>query len=114
MSEPTYTPTIHQHVESARKCNVALKYQLGEVKMDKDWTLRILDTQERNIAEIKRYLSAQIAEFNDLPPEAVYALDRMIEAEEDAVHPPRSPEDSKVVQVAFGERSIIPLKPNRK
>jgi hypothetical protein len=78
--------------------------------MDREWTLKLLNRQARNLEEIKKFLSAQLAAANDLPPEAMHELDRLIEGVEDVTSELPSPEDSNVVKVQFGEHGADPFK----
>lgn len=109
MSFDFQNPTAFDHLESARRLNKAMVLRCKSRRMDPEWFLQMAMAQARNIDAAEEMLAAKIAEFNDLPKEAVQQLNEMIASGEDellaeahyAEFPDDRPQKDNVVTVDF-------------
>lgn len=85
MSGRFRAPTVFDHVEAARKLNKAIIVQAKAGNLTPDLLITMATAQAKNLECIEDVISGKLAEFHDLPAEAMIGLNQMIREGETAI-----------------------------
>lgn len=107
MNQPISKAVALQHLEAARKLNLAVKFEAELGAGSVEQIAFFINGQARNLAAIEKFMTFAVADFMDLPDETKAALDRMADDGVSSVEielpgPNDGQQDDTVIYAKFG------------